>query len=109
MSRSVRVARRAQQDIAVNYAWLSERSRRFADRWQAGIERAIDGLAEAGDRHPVFDCDVLDRDIREMLHGRRRSVYRVFYELLPGRVVVHRVLHSSQGDPDPANFGPTAG
>ena len=105
MSRGVRVARRAQQDIAANHTWLSERSRTFADRWQDGIEKAIDGLADTGGRHPAFDCDVLDRDIRQVICGRRRSVYRVFYELFPDRVVVHRVLHSSQGDPDPADFG----
>ena len=63
-------------------------------------------MANTGDRHPAADYDVLDRDFRQVLHGRRRSVYRVIYELFPERLVVHRVLHSSQNDPDPADFPP---
>lgn len=104
MSRMVRIGQRARQDIRSNYEWLRQRSRAVADRWRDSIGRAIDGLADTAERHPRSATEVEDHDVREMLHGRRRSVYRVFFEFTADSVDVVRVLHASQGDPDPGDF-----
>lgn len=104
MRRRALFTRRASQQVAANYDWLTERSRRAADRWRDSLLAAIDTLATDAGRHPRTDHDTGDRDIRQMLHGRRRSVYRVLYEIVGDTVTVHRVLHATQDDPDPTTF-----
>lgn len=96
MSRRVVILRRAAREIAVNRAWLAERAPAAADRWRDSLLRAIDTLAEDPARHPLApEAAFYDGELREVLHGRRRTVYRVLFEATDDTVYIVRVRHSS--------------
>ncbi len=93
--------------IADNHAWLAERSRAAANRWRDSLLRAIDGLADAPGRHPLApEADEYPGVLRQMLHGRRRSVYHILFEVTDAAVIVARVRHSSQDFIAPDDLSP---
>jgi plasmid stabilization system protein ParE len=106
VSRTVHIGLQARRDIRANHDWLRRRSQAAADRWLASLDRAVRALADTAEQYPRSEVVVEGHDLREMLHGRRRAVYRVFFEFSADRVDVVRVPHASQGDPDPADFPP---
>jgi plasmid stabilization system protein ParE len=105
VSRRVVILRRAAREIADNYGWLAGRSKAAADRWQASLLRAIDALAEDATRYPLAPEDeFFTGELRELLHGRRRTVYRVLFEVIDDAVYIVRVRHSSQDALGPGDF-----
>jgi plasmid stabilization system protein ParE len=81
------------------FRWYADRSIDVADRWYAGLSRALAGLAEHADRSPVSedDSDALGCETRILLYGRRRGVFRILYHISGDTVSVLRIRHSSQG------------
>ena len=83
--------------------WADHRSKRQADRWYAGLAKAIADLSENADRH----CQSRERDrfayeIRDLLFGLgRRPTHRAIFTILGEQVVVLTVRHVSQKDLSP--------
>ena len=99
MAFTVVLRRRAQADIANNTAWLEATfGRRAADRWRVGLLTAvIPALETDPDRYPQADeAADLGVDLRELLHGRRRQVYRVLFTIDGETVNVLRVRYLTQ-------------
>ena len=99
MSYRVIVTPIADAEALEAFRWYAERSATAAERWYAGLNRAIVSLAEKPSRFPVSqeDSDALGCETRILLHGRRSGVFRILYHIEGDTVWVIRVRHSAQG------------
>jgi plasmid stabilization system protein ParE len=97
-------APRALRDADEAYCWILEtsKSRTVADRWYRGLFRKIEMLKNSPHRCPIADeSDAFDDEIRELLYGRRRGVYRVLFAIR-GRVIhIFTIRHSARGPMEP--------
>jgi plasmid stabilization system protein ParE len=99
MAFTVILQRRAQREIAENAAWLeSTLGLRAADRWRVGLLTGMVSALEADPhRYPqAHEAPELGVDLRELLHGRRRQIYRVLFTIDGATVFVHRIRHATQ-------------
>ena len=99
MSYRVVVTARARADAVEALRWLAERSPDNAARWYADLEKAIAKLSTMPERHPIAEdeSEQLGITLRQMLYGRRRGVYRLFFSIEGETVTLHYVRHSAQG------------
>jgi len=81
------------------FRWYAERSATAAERWYAGLHRAIAGLADKPGRSPVSeeDSEALGCEVRMLLYGRRRGIFRILYNIDGDTVWVLRIRHSARG------------
>ncbi len=79
--------------------WYAERSPDAAGRWHAGLTRAIHSLAKLPTRCPVSaeDSQALGCEVRILLYGKRRGVYRILFSIVGETVWVLRIRHSTRG------------
>ena len=99
MSFRVILQPRAEQDLDDTARFLLDRSksRAVALRWLRGIRSKINTLKASPHRCPVDpDSAAYGQEIRVLLYGKRRGVYRVLFTIR-GDTVLH---------PDRAAFGP---
>ncbi len=98
---------RARADIRNNADWLeATQGLRAADRWRTGLLTAVIPALEADpNRYPQADeAGDLGLDLRELLHGRGRQVYRVLFTIDGETVYVHRVRHATQDRLQPGDI-----
>ncbi len=81
------------------FAWYAERSEEAAQRWHEGLTRAIDSLARLPTRCPVSEADsrALGCEVRLLLYGKRRGVYRILFSIVGDTVWILRIRHSALG------------
>ena len=98
MTFRVKLARKAALDIAKSYTWLVENRSDFdAERWCAGLETAIRELRTKAKSCPEApEAEWLGVDIRQLLIGRRRNVYRILFRIHGDAIEVLRVRHARQ-------------
>ena len=48
---------------------------------------------------------LLDREVRQLLYGRRRQMYRILYEIRGETVYVLRLRHAARAYLDPEEIG----
>ena len=99
MKYRVVITARAKADALKAFRWLADESPDAAARWYVGLEEAIAKLARLPKRHPVAEeeSEQLGITLRQMLYGRRRGVYRIFFSVEGDTVTLHYVRHSAQG------------
>ncbi len=93
----------ADAEAMESFRWYAERSATIAERWYAGLNKAITSLAKNPGRFPVSEDDsaALGCEARILLYGRRRGVFRILYTITDDTVWVLRIRHSAQGPIDP--------
>ena len=98
MSFRVKLTRKAALDVARNYHWLVENRSDFdADRWRAGLELAFHELGTVASSCPEApEAEWLGAEIRQLLLGRRKNVYRILFRIRGESVEVLRVRHARQ-------------
>jgi plasmid stabilization system protein ParE len=97
MTFRVEITRRAAREIEDQYEWLAERSRALADRWRGSLLAAVGSLEENPERcAEAPEVDWYGSGLRQLLHGKRRQIYRILFEIRGEVVVVFRVRHSAQ-------------
>lgn len=96
MSWNVVIARKAAQEIEEQYLWLARRSGAAANRWRDSFLEAIDTLEADAERCPEAPEAEWHEGLRQLLHGKRRQVHRILFEIRGQTVVVLRVRHSAQ-------------
>jgi plasmid stabilization system protein ParE len=93
----VRLAEPAEIEIEAAYLGRMRFGQSVADRWYAGLARALESLSELPHRHPrAPESDVMGAAVRQMIYGRGRSAYRVLYRVFEpeqGTSGLVRVLH----------------
>ena len=79
------------------FRWLYEHSPEAAARWYRGLRQAIESLAEYPQRCPLApENRYFGEEIRHLLYGRRRGVYRILFTIQDDTVSVLYVRHSAQ-------------
>jgi len=87
----------AQQDIAEAHLRLAERKPDAADRWFNGIYDTIESLEIFPERYPrTPESKFFNREIREILHGRRQRKYRILLTLGENEVHILHVRHGAR-------------
>lgn len=101
----VEIAEPAERDIEDAYLWFYDSSPPRADEWYRGLCRAILSLRELPRRCPIApESRDLNRQIRQLLYGRRRLMYRILYEIREDTVFVLRLRHTAQTRLAPQDF-----
>ena len=93
MAYAVRIAARAERDLASLFWDIHAAESVAARRWYAGIKRAILSLAERPNRCPITPEN---KFLRHLLYGRKPHVYRIIYRVDERRKWVD-VLHIRHG------------
>ncbi len=80
--------------------WATNRSKHQADRWYAGLAKAIAELAKSPERHGLSrESERFPCDIRDLLFGiGRRPTHRAVFTIRDVDVVVLSIRHVSQRD-----------
>jgi plasmid stabilization system protein ParE len=92
------IRRKAFAEIRQTVSWLATHiSAATASRWQERTNTVLQSLEDDPHRHPPADeAADLGLDLRELLFGRGRNVYRVLFTIDGESVNVHRVRHAAQ-------------
>lgn len=103
MPHNIHFTSRALHEIDEALAWISERSRAAAIRWHAQLMEAVRSLKSNPELCGLApESEWYPGEIRQLLHGKRRGVYRILFEVRGNIVYILRVRHSAQEllDPD---------
>ena len=102
----VEIAEPAEKDIEEAYLWIYEQSPSRADKWYRGLCKVIFSLSELPKRCPIApESRNLDREVRQLLYGRRRQMYRLLYEIRGETVFVLRLRHAARAYLPPDEIG----
>ncbi len=98
--------RRAQRDIEEGVVFRASRSAARATQWRNALATIATGaLEDDPHRYPAADeAADLGLDLRELLFGRGRNVYRVLFTIDGETVNVHRVRHAAQDRLQPGDL-----
>jgi plasmid stabilization system protein ParE len=97
MAYQVRITRKALAEVNQGFVWLKKRSRPAAERWRAALLEAVDSLAANPESFALApETEWYPGELRQLLHGKKRSMYRILFEVQGEVVYVLRVRHSAQ-------------
>jgi plasmid stabilization system protein ParE len=94
----VRLTDLAEQDVDSVLRWLGEKaSAAVAGKWFTELMVAIDTLESMPERCALeAEAPDLEREIRELLIGKRRGKYRVIFEIRGRTVHILRIWHGAR-------------
>jgi plasmid stabilization system protein ParE len=93
MAYVVKIAARAERDLALLFEAINAEESDTALTWYKGLKRAILSLGEMPDRCPI----TRGKDqLRQLLYGRRPHVYRAIFRVFERRKQVE-ALHIRHG------------
>jgi len=88
---------RALRDAMEVYEWIARNSPAHAARWYRGLFQRIRTLAESPRRCPVApENEAFDEEVRQLLYGRRRGVYRILFVIRGDQILILAILHSAR-------------
>jgi plasmid stabilization system protein ParE len=90
---------RAERDIRTAALWIlgQSGSRTTALRWARNLRATLTTLSTSPQRCPIDpDSDVFGEEVRVLLYGKRRGVYRVLFTIRGDTVYILTVRHSAQ-------------
>lgn len=98
MKHQVRLSERAEQDVEQALRWFHEQKATAAGgRWYAQLLARIDTLETQPGRCPLADEAVeIGLELRELLFGRRRGIYRILFEIRGREVHILRIRHTAR-------------
>ena len=98
MSHRVIIKRKAQRDLDESLVWWSRHGKAAAAEWRERfVTNVIATLEHDPNRFPAAEeAAEVGLDLRVMLYGRRRQVYRVLFTIEENIVSIHRVRHAAQ-------------
>jgi plasmid stabilization system protein ParE len=96
MKYRVTMTRIAEAEMELAHAWIEERSPINAARWKQRSLKSIDSLELFPARCGLApEADLLDREIRQLLFGKRRGIYRILFEIRDDEVVGLHIRHGA--------------
>jgi plasmid stabilization system protein ParE len=105
MTYSVRITARALREIDEALAWLSARSRAAAEQWHERLLQAVRSLEDNPERcGPAPESEWYPAEIRQLLHGKKRGIYRILFAIRGDTVYILRVRHSAQALLEPGEL-----
>ena len=97
-------APRALRDADEARAWILERSnsQAQANSWYRGLFKKIETLKAQPRRCPLApEADAFGEEVRMLLYGKRRGVYKVLFAIRGDLIHVFSIRHSSRGPIEP--------
>jgi plasmid stabilization system protein ParE len=86
---------RAKIDVVETIDWLKRRSPQSAASWRSLLEKQLQTLEDRPQRCALAaEAADLGIEIRELLFGKRRNIYRILFVVQSNRVKVLRIRHS---------------
>jgi plasmid stabilization system protein ParE len=99
----VRLTEPAEAEVEAAYLSRLRFGQRAADRWYAGLARALETLARVPRGFvPASESDALGGGVRQIIYGKGGGAYRILYRVIgpegdnPGLVRVLHVRHAMQ-------------
>jgi plasmid stabilization system protein ParE len=97
MTFQVEITPIAEAQIELAYRWFRGRNPGFADQWFRELMNAIATLQE----HPrrcalAVEHEIFPEEVRQLLYGKSRSVYRILFTIRDTTVYILYVRHSAQ-------------
>lgn len=97
MKYQVVVTAMALAEVQEAYDWLAQRAPQAAERWRESLLQAAESLESFPKRCGLApESTHFQREIRQLLHGKRRGIYRILFEIRDDTVVVLRVRHGAR-------------
>ena len=97
MKFAVEITDTAWAEIEEAYDWLAQRAPSAAARWKDNLLAAIDTLETFPGRCSIApESEYSEREVRQLLYGKRQRKYRVLFEIRDKMVVVLRVRHGAR-------------
>ena len=97
MKHEVLVQSPALEDIDSAYQWLAKQAPTKAAEWYNGLVDAILSLEKNPERCSIApESSEFDEDIRQLLHGKGRSRYRILFIIRGKKVHVLHVRHGAR-------------
>jgi plasmid stabilization system protein ParE len=88
---------RAEADLEAACAWIQKYSPQRAARWYQGICAAIQSLDSMPHRCSLApESEGAEVEIRQLLYGKRRGIYRILFTVVGNEVRVLHVRHGAQ-------------
>lgn len=86
------------EDMERALSWIVSRSRASAIRWYRDLVEAIKTLETFPKRCSLApENEAFQEEIRQLLYGKRRGVYRVLFTIQGRNVHILHVRHCAQG------------
>ena len=105
MAHSVHITARALREIDETLEWLTQRSHSAAARWHGRLLEAVRSLEDNPARCGLApESEWFPGEIRQLLHGKRRGVYRILFEIRGDDVYILRVRHGAQALLEPGDL-----
>jgi plasmid stabilization system protein ParE len=105
MAYSVHITARALREIDRALEWLAARNRAAAVRWHQQLVEAVRSLESNPERWGLApESEWYPGELRQLLHGKRRGVYRILFEVRGDTVHILRVRHSAQALLEPGDL-----
>lgn len=89
MAYLVKIMPRAQRDLGSLFQWIAASSSDTAHAWYRGLKQSILSLRDHPDRHQQT---AENKELRHLLYGSRKHIYRVIYRVVEKRNLVE-ILH----------------
>jgi plasmid stabilization system protein ParE len=87
----------AEREIGEAYGWLAEQNTEAAIRWYNQLIDVILSLSTFPERCPLApERKFLNREVREIFHGRRQNKYRILFSVTEHEVHVLHVRHGAR-------------
>src|SRR4051794_17613900 len=98
----------AEQDIRRAARWIEQRSRSISKalRWTRGIRAKVETLKTQPLRCPIApDSEAYGEEVRQLLYGKRSSVYRILFTVRGDTIHILAVRHAAQAYLTDESFG----
>lgn len=97
MAFQVEITPIAEAQIDRTYRWYRERNPELADLWFRGLMNVIATLQEKPQRCTLaVEHEIFSEEVRQLLYGKTKNVYRVLFTIRNTTVYVLYVRHSAQ-------------
>ncbi|MBD2293651.1 type II toxin-antitoxin system RelE/ParE family toxin [Anabaena sphaerica FACHB-251] len=97
MTFQVEITPIAEKQIEQSYRWYRERNPEFADSWFRGFMNSIATLQDKPNRCALaVEYEIFPEEVRQLLYGKSKNVYRVLFTIRDPIVSVLYVRHVAQ-------------
>jgi plasmid stabilization system protein ParE len=97
MTYAVVIQPRANAEAEEAYQWIAEQSPERAANWFNGLREAIDSLKTFPHRCSLArENDAFPEEVRHLLYGRRRGIYRIVFIIRGETVHIISIRHGAR-------------
>jgi plasmid stabilization system protein ParE len=93
----VEVTHNAEREAQEAFEWLRARTPQHAPLWLEGLIRAWESLSDFPHRCPrAREADDVREDVRQLLYGKRKGIYRILFTVRDDVVYILHVRHGAR-------------